>query len=350
MSSNTTTPEASGLRASLKKSGRSFRASLKSSERGLRSSMKSFRKSLSKLKSKKDLNIRSESIRLSIATTDEEQVIKMIEQLSQEFDKDEVQKLSKSWIRAVMSQPDKKKKDCRRSFEYSKKKLSEYLRWRKKSNVTSKIAYNLKNDPRCDDADEQKVLSKKKNKTEAIKSASPGSLYWFGTDSQGSPILWYHADRTKFRKCNTKNEMEYTSIVIQAALDVMPENIHSFNFIVFFDKYDVMGAATRPNLAPSFVKTFMAICPDRLKSAYMVAGSLGHVFYKLAGRLAPASIMDKVVETRSREDTADLLVQQSIITSNEVPNFMGGSFVHDNEISENFPVMIKAIQEKMSSK
>ena len=99
----------------------------------------------------------------------------------------------------------------------------------------------------------------------------------------------------------------------------------------------------KPGLAPAFIKTFMTICPDRLKRAYMVTGTIGHIFYKLADTLAPASIMNKVVETRSREDAAKQMVNERIVSEEEVPEFMGGKYVHDKQITLNFPTMIRSI-------
>ena len=58
----------------------------------------------------------------------------------------EVRRLSVEWIRAVMSQPYKKNKQKRRPFEYSEEKLITYLHWRKKTNITSKIAQHINSD------------------------------------------------------------------------------------------------------------------------------------------------------------------------------------------------------------
>lgn len=291
--------------------------------------------------------------------TDDE-VFKMVEALSKEdFDVDEVHKLSKTWIKAVMNQPYKKNKLVRRPFEYSKKKLMDYLTWRKKSHITSKIAYNLAykkndhNDGSCNtkSSSNQDLINhhkdKKKQQLHIATTASPGALYWYGTDNEGSPILWYLANLTRFEKVNVKNEMECTSLVIQAALDIMPSGIHDFTFIILFDVFNPLKAMMKPNLAPAFIKTFLTICPDRLKQAVMVTGTIGHVFYELAKRLAPGNVMDKVVETKSRERAGELLVTNGIVKKEEIPDFMGGTFSHDKQITTEFPANISAIKDAM---
>ena len=61
----------------------------------------------------------------------------------------------------------------------------------------------------------------------------------------------------------------------------------------------------KPGFTPASIKTFMTFRPDRLKRAYMATGTIGRMFHRVADTLEPASIMIKVVETRSREDAAN---------------------------------------------
>lgn len=265
----------------------------------------------------------------------DEEVIRMIASLSSSEEvcewADEVQHLSKEWVRAIMSQQYKRNKKERRPFDYSRKKLIENLLWRKKTDITSKIALHMNSDG-----------------SEIAKlTTSPGCLYWHGVDSEGSPILWYRADKQCFDSAVVKNQIEWSSLIMQAGLDAMPTNTYSINFVICFDVFNPLKAMKKPNLAPAFIKLFMKICPDRLKRAYMVTGSIGHVFYKVADALAPASIMDKCVETRSREDTARMMVSDGVVSDDEVPTFMGGEYVHDEQITLNFPTNIRSIDAAM---
>jgi hypothetical protein len=140
-----------------------------------------------------------------------------------------------------------------------------------------------------------------------------------------------------------QNEMEASSLVMQAGLDAMPAKTYNINFIMCFDAFNLLKAMKKPGIYSAFIKTFMRICPDRLKRAYLFTSTIGHMFYKVADTLVPASIMNKVVETRSCEDAAKQMVVEGIVSEEEVPEFMGGKYVHDKQITLNFPTMIRSI-------
>ena len=276
----------------------------------------------------------STSSTLNISPVSNGEVNRMMTSLSSKEDAEdyyewggEVKNLSREWVRAIMSQPYKGNKQKRRPFDYSRKKVIEYLLWRKREDITSKIEYHMNSD----------------GSDIARLTTGPGSLYWHGVDSEGSPILWYHADKTCFDSAVVENEIEYSSLIIQAGLDAMPGKTYRFNFIICFDVFNPLKAMKKPNLAPAFIQLFMKICPDRLKWAYMVTGSIGHMFYKVAVTLASASIMDKVIETRSRGESARMMIRDGVVSTDEVPIFMGGKYVHDKEITLNFPTMIRSI-------
>jgi len=267
-----------------------------------------------------------------VSNAEVDQMVDELLKVQSSWDKNEIHNLSKAWIRAVMSQPYKKNKDQRRPFDYSKKKLIDYLDWRNQSCITCQISHHL-----GDDGKDIAKLGSNKN-----------DLYWYGVDGEGSPILWLVYGRdSNFDGINVKNQMEATALVIQAGLDAMPPNIHNFTFVVLFDKLNPMKALKKPTLAPEFIKTFMRICPDRLKQCIFVTGSLGHVFYKLVHRLAPTSIMNKVVEARSRAEASKVLIDTNSVKECELPNFMGGSFVHEDKITSHFPTMIEGINVAM---
>ena len=220
-----------------------------------------------------------------------------------------------------------KQEHAEATSEYSKKKLIENLIWRKSTNITNKIAHHINSDG--------SGFSKLTN--------SIGSLYWYGVDCEGSPNLWYRTDKTCFDSAIVQKEMECCAMVMQAGLDVMPPKTHRINFIACCDVFNPLKMMKKPTLAPAFMKTFITIFPDRLKNAYTVTGTIGHIFYKLADTLAPANIMDKFVEIRSREDTARVMITEGIISIKELPDFMGGEYVHDEQIITNFPTMIRSI-------
>jgi hypothetical protein len=148
-----------------------------------------------------------------------------------------------------------------------------------------------------------------------------------------------------------KDITEKTSIVLQAVLDAMPPSIHSFNFILLLDDFELKHALRHPSLGPSFLREFMMCCPDRLKRAIMVTGSVGSFFYNIAKALAPKSLIDKITVVKHRDEAADILKDEGIVTLNdttdEVPNFLGGSSIHEEEIMSSVSQMVATIRTQM---
>ena len=88
-------------------------------------------------------NEKNPSANVIFDVTDEE-CDEMFQALSQDTNvpwHEEVEYLSRSWVKAVMSQPYRKNKNIRRPFDYAKKKIVDYLDWRAKNNITEEIAY-----------------------------------------------------------------------------------------------------------------------------------------------------------------------------------------------------------------
>ncbi|GFH44236.1 hypothetical protein CTEN210_00710 [Chaetoceros tenuissimus] len=267
--------------------------------------------------------------------TDEE-CDEMFQALSQDTNApwhEEVKYLSKSWVKAVMSQPYRKNKKMRRPFDYAKKKIVDYLDWRAKNNITKEIAY-------------YSALEDGKEFTKVLKTGGH-DLYWYGVDKDGCPNLWYRADMTIFEKVEVRKTPKASALIMQAALDKMPSNIHNFNFIVVFDKFNVFKAMSKPTLAPAFVRTFLKISPDRLKPAYFITGGAGGFFFDIAAKIAPASVMDKTTKCKSREEAADLLQRDGILKTDEIPTFMGGEYEQDENIMRNYSRMMKEIEKAM---
>ena len=93
------------------------------------------------------------------------------------------------------------------------------LHWRKKTNITSKIAQHINID----------------GSGVAVLTTSDGCFYWHGVDSEGSPNLWYRADKQCFSSAIVQNEMEVCALIMQAGLDAMPAKTYNINFIICSD-------------------------------------------------------------------------------------------------------------------
>lgn len=295
------------------------------------------------------MNRRTSAIMPKFQTTEEE-INKMIESLSKEFDKNEVQKLSKAWIREIMIQP---KNSKRRTFEYARGKLEKYLSWRRDCDISKKVDYYLTNSSsHCMMVSSSTTTSTETSTSETkqlsqLASNGLGGLYWYGTDNEGSPILWYHANLSNFGNMNVKDEMEFTSLLMTAAFDVMPQHIYNINFVMILDECKTTDILKRPNLVPAFVRTMMNVCPDRLKRAYVISGSVGQLCYNVAKQVAPPSIMSKVSLSSSRQKVSKILVEDGVLKKDQIPKFMGGMFIHDEQITKNYYHMIETLKDEM---
>lgn len=242
----------------------------------------------------------------------------------------EAKTLSRSWIKEVLFQETCKNQAS--AFEHSRKKIEKYLSWKVSNSISNKIDY---------------FLNENKHNEFVDLHADSNDLYWYGVDKEGSPILWYRADKTNFHKMKVKKGIESASIVMQGGIDQMPDPIFDMNFIICFDEFNLLHAMKNPTLGPKFIKTFITVFPDRVKRAYFVTGTIGHMFYNLMNKLAPENMKERMVECRSREEAAARLVVDNVIHKEEIPIFMGGKSEHDEIVVTKYPTMMKTIKNAM---
>ncbi|GFH57659.1 hypothetical protein CTEN210_14135 [Chaetoceros tenuissimus] len=197
----------------------------------------------------------------------------------------EAKTLSRSWIKEVLYQETCKNQAS--AFEHSRRKIEKYLSWKVSNSISNKIDY---------------FLDENKHTEFADLHADSNDLYWYGVDKEGSPILWYRADKTNFHKMKVKKGIDSASIVMQG---------------------------------------------DRVKRAYFVTGTVGHMFYNLMNKLAPENMKERIVECRSREEAAARLVADNVIHKEEIPTFMGGKSEHDEVVVTKYPTMMKTIKNAM---
>ncbi len=294
---------------------------------------------------------------LMFSVTDNE-VDRMLLALAEEHDEDldmqdEIKQLSRSWVTAVMSQlyskGKNKKQPQRRPFEYSKKKILCVLEWRRKYGL-------LRSDlPKRMIVDGDPINGK------YAKEFSMGCFYWYGTDSDGTPNLWYRMELMNWDHVDLERGLEYNGLILQSAFDAMPTNIHQLNFILLLDHFNPVHAVKNPRLGPSFLKLFMKSCPDRLKRAVMVTGFAGGLLHNIAKALAPQSLMDKITVMRDRNDAANALIRMGLVSAypagdgidsedkqqDGLPTFLGGEEKHVEEVTTNLSRMISTVQSKM---
>ena len=80
---------------------------------------------------------------------------------------DEIERLSKCWVAEVMSQPSKRNKGQPRSFEYSKSKIADVIKWRQKN----KFLHS--------EVERRVELQGNPSQKTYLKEFSTGSFYWY---------------------------------------------------------------------------------------------------------------------------------------------------------------------------
>lgn len=263
---------------------------------------------------------------LSFAVTEDE-IDRMLVHFTNHPDlKEEADFLSRLWIKEIMSKPNRKNKKRRRPFEYSKSKIRNYLQWRKDTRVTAMISVCLEDETR----------------TQFSQEFESGCFYWFGIDKQGSPNLWFRMDRFPWESLDLKRHMDFSAVMIQGLLDVLPPHVTNVNVILLADKCPLMQLIKHPKIAPALMNLWLKSAPDRLKKCVMITGAVGGHFFKLVKKIAPCNVVDKINPVSSRIEAAKWMLEQGILKSeDDVPDFLGGIARHPEEIITSYPTMMK---------
>mmetsp|Transcript_12973 Transcript_12973/g.19453 ORF Transcript_12973/g.19453 Transcript_12973/m.19453 type:complete len:285 (-) Transcript_12973:130-984(-) len=262
--------------------------------------------------------------------TSVEEVDQMIVELtSTEAIRSEVASLSKTWIKNVMSQPSKKNKDARRSFEYSKKKLETYLLWRKENNISELVQAN--------------ILGTDK---EFLEDVAEKSLYWYGVDRQGRPILWEIFERFDWKNLNTERKLKYYMLLFETIFHVMPPEIDSVCVVAITDGIPYLRAINKPRFFFDVAKLFTKVFPDRLGGFYGLANAATLAVFQLLKPVLPAKVRNKM-QFYNREKMRQELLHNLLPEGEDLPDFLGGSVIHDEEVIGTFSRMISSIKSDM---
>lgn len=134
-----------------------------------------------------------------------------------------------------------------------------------------------------------------------------------------------------------RKRIEYTNLVLQSALDILPSGITGINFVLLLDDLRPSHILKNPRLGTSFLRAFVHRCPDGyLKRAVMVTGSTGRAFYNIAKAVGPQSIVQRITVVKDRNQAASLLLDNGMIQGeNNVPKFLGGhNLEHSDDVTK----------------
>ena len=132
---------------------------------------------------------------------------------------------------------------------------------------------------------------------------------------------------------------------MKSVFQKIPSHYSNINFILLLDDFSPIQAIRHPRIGPKFLQSFVKSCPnDCLKTAVMVTGTTGHIFYNILKGLASKDFLKKVTVVRSRDAAASLLVEKGIAGSiNELPTFLGGRAIHDDDKTKSLKGMISTL-------
>ena len=143
-----------------------------------------------------------------------------------------------------------------------------------------------------------------------------------------------------------KKRMQYTDLVMQNVFKKVPSIYSNINFILLLDDFSPIQAMRHPRIGSIFLRSFLKACPeDGLKTAVMVTGTTGNIFYSILKGFARSDFLKKVIVVRNRENAASVLLKKGIVQNNlEVPTFLGGRLIHDDYATKTLIGMLSTLQ------
>ena len=228
-----------------------------------------------------------------------------------------------------MSQPSKTNKDEKRCFEYSKSKFETYLLWRKENNIVDLVWANIQGTDQ-----------------EIFEDIAEKSLYLYIVDRQGRPILWERFERFEWKSMNTERKSMYYILLFEAIFQVMPPEIDSICVIAVTDGIPYLRAMNWPRFFIDIAKLFTNVFPDRLRGFYGLTNTATLAVYNILRPILPAKVRSKI-HFYTRAKMSHELVHAVLPEGEDLPDLLGGSVVHDEEVIVNFPRMISSIESDM---
>eukprot|EP01101_Sappina_pedata_P004269 TRINITY_DN1780_c0_g1_i1.p1 TRINITY_DN1780_c0_g1~~TRINITY_DN1780_c0_g1_i1.p1 ORF type:complete len:308 (-),score=93.09 TRINITY_DN1780_c0_g1_i1:2-925(-) len=215
------------------------------------------------------------------------------------------------YINRVLSVPD-------RSFEKSHEKLKSALQWRREFKVDELDPANF---------NEQLVSN---------------SMYWYGRDVHGYPILWLISSRKDYRNIDVDKEIQSVVWLAELALKHMPEGKDTFTLI------NVTSNIGMSDFSIPYFRGLLNVLtngyPDRMHRFY--AGPTNFVVqmvYKMLVPFLPSNLTRKIFLLK---DDSEMV---PIFKEGDLPDYYGGSVVHPLFAKPSDPNTTPATPEPLSA-
>lgn len=229
-----------------------------------------------------------------MATTSQSRMDDQVQEIRNKLEEEgllEGRKLTGSYIFSVLSQPN-------RSPERAYQKIKKSLQWRRDFAVEKLDPNEFREQLLCN------------------------SIYWYGFDKDGHPILWVSPSRKNIHHLEVEKELKMNVWILEEGLKRMPVGIDSFTII---NNSDGMGMT---DFNYSTIKAFADMMaqgyPDRLHALYVgPVGFVVNLLSKAATYAFPKSFGEKMVIMRNPKSQLKDVLDEDLI-----PDFFGGTYSH----------------------
>uniref|UniRef100_A0A7R9U7G1 CRAL-TRIO domain-containing protein n=1 Tax=Pinguiococcus pyrenoidosus TaxID=172671 RepID=A0A7R9U7G1_9STRA len=207
------------------------------------------------------------------------------------------------YLKNVLAQPDKKNATQPRSVGYALEKLKNAVRFQK-----------------------QQQVRPPEELTEYLKT---GSLYWYGYDTHGRPVLWVRPSKKDYSKFSLDAELQMHNLMIDYGIrNLLHDKVTTF--CICADTGAMGLTQVRPSLMRGILNIVTKAHPDRLGALY--AGPVNPALktvHAMMSSVMPANLRRKInLCSDAREDLKGLLLppEGDITPGNEyaaIPDFLG---------------------------
>ena len=257
--------------------------------------------------------------------------------------------LNPCYVKSVMSQSYAKNQFKRRPVDVSLQKLVAYLSWREEVGVPALLAPGEGSrafDPQL------------------LPHLLEGSIYWYGVDKCGRPILWERFDRFDWKQLDAETKIRFYVLLFEACFLAMPfasdaalAAMHSTPHCAVQSKFcvvaetsgiDYFNALQSPSFFLRAAGLFNDAFPDRL--GYFVAKSSGFssAVMRICKPILPEQLREKVELLADKEFTKRLVEDVLLNGEEDLPDYFGGKKVHEKDIINDFGMMMAKIKTDMA--
>jgi len=158
-----------------------------------------------------------------------------------------------------------------RSYERSLEKLTQVMKWRRETNVSSVAPESVQ------------------------LQLNAGASYWNGHDKNGRPILYVRLKMLQLIRLDVTKVIQMHTLLLDTAIrEMMPDGVEQFVFVADCANLGIVDIDIK--LARGLLNTFLQGYPERLEKLYVgPVNTFIKVLSRLLKPLMPARLFEKIV-------------------------------------------------------